>query len=356
MSNRIMLGMGHPAHFHLFRELIELLKINNYEIKIVITDKDILAHLLDEHGLAYQRLGERKNKENLIDKALKVFRTTFVLRRIVKSFRPQIMIGTLSQMAYAGKLERVPFYFFGEDDITYTFLQCYITYPFVTNMVAPTVTNVGVFRYKKVAYNGYQKLAYLHPNRFKPNPELIPEIDVNSTYAIVRLVDLNAYHDVNINGIDMDFLRVLIGKLSRIGKVYLSSENELPNEFEKYKLPVSVKYMHHALAYATVFVGDSQSMTVEAAVLGIPALKFNDFNGKISVLNELESKYGLTYGFNTSQKKELLSKIDELIETNELKAIFTEKRQLMLNQKLDVTAFMFEFVEEKIKNIKYKLQ
>jgi hypothetical protein len=70
----------------------------------------------------------------------------------------------------------------------------------------------------------------------------------------------------------------------------------------------------------------------------------------------LESKYGLTYGFNTSQKKELLSKIDELIETNELKAIFTEKRQLMLNQKLDVTAFMFEFVEEKIKNIKYKLQ
>jgi len=355
MNNKVLIGMGHPAHFHLFKELIGELKNKKYELKIVITDKDILARLLEEHGLEYEKLGERKKNEKLIDKALKIFNSTIVLSRIVRRFCPDIMIGTLSQMAYVGRLENVPFYFFGEDDINYTFLQCYITYPFVINMVAPVPTNVGIFKYKKIEYNGYQKLAYLHPNRFKANSELIPEIDVNSDYSIIRLVDLNAYHDVNINGIDFRFLKILIEKLTKIGRVYISSENDLPKDFESFRLPINVKHMHHALAYSTLFVGDSQSMTVEAAILGVPALKFNDFKGKISVLNELETKYKLTFGFNTSQQNEILSKIDELILTQNLKEEFKRRRQKMLSEKIDVTSFMLTLVEEKIKQKRNKI-
>ena len=43
-----------------------------------------------------------------------------------------------------------------------------------------------------------------------------------------------------------------------------------------------------------MFIGDSQTMTSEAAVLGVPSLRCNSFAGRISYINEQEFKYGLT--------------------------------------------------------------
>ncbi len=54
--------------------------------------------------------------------------------------------------------------------------------------------------------------------------------------------------------------------------------------------------IYHALYYADLYIGDSQTIAAEKAVLGTPALRFNDFVGKIGYLEELEHKYGLTFG------------------------------------------------------------
>ena len=80
-------------------------------------------------------------------------------------------------------------------------------------------------------------------------------------------------------------------------------------------------------------------MTVEAAVLGTPALKFNDFAGKISILNMLENNYGLTFGFKSSEPAALLKKMDELIATTDLKSVFANRRNIMLRDSVDVSAF-----------------
>ena len=42
-------------------------------------------------------------------------------------------------------------------------------------------------------------------------------------------------------------------------------------------------------------------MAVEAAMLGTPSLRFNDFAGKIGVLEELEHKYELTFAIPPSE-------------------------------------------------------
>ena len=80
-------------------------------------------------------------------------------------------------------------------------------------------------------------------------------------------------------------------------------------------------------------------MAVEAAVLGAPALKFNDFAGKISILNMLENNYGLTFGFKSSEPAALLKKMDELIATTDLKSVFANRRNKMLQDTIDVSAF-----------------
>lgn len=40
--------------------------------------------------------------------------------------------------------------FLGEDDFNYTWLQGIVTYPYVTKILVPNVTNVGPFKYKNI--------------------------------------------------------------------------------------------------------------------------------------------------------------------------------------------------------------
>jgi predicted glycosyltransferase len=144
----------------------------------------------------------------------------------------------------------------------------------------------------------------------------------------------------------------LIRILSPYGKIYITSERNLPEWLEKYKLRSKPSNIHHVLAHAKVFIGDSQSMAVEAAMLGVPSIRFNDFAGRISLLEELESKYSLTYSIPTSEPERLYSLIHELIANNKLKEIFRERQQKMIADKIDVTAFwgwLFESYPEHIK-------
>ena len=86
-------------------------------------------------------------------------------------------------------------------------------------------------------------------------------------------------------------------------------------------------------------------MAVEAALLGTPSIRFNDFAGKISVLEELEHKYGLTYGIPSSQPDRLYSTVRELLSMPSVRGEFQARRQVMLSEKIDVTAFFTWFIE-----------
>ena len=103
--------------------------------------------------------------------------------------------------------------------------------------------------------------------------------------------------------------------------------------------------MHQVLAFSNMLIGDSQSMSVESAMLGIPSVRFSDFAGKISVLEELEHKYGLTFGIKTKNPKQLFEKIEELLAMPDLREEFQRRRQIMLANKIDVTAFFVWFIE-----------
>ena len=94
-----------------------------------------------------------------------------------------------------------------------------------------------------------------------------------------------------------------------------------------------------------MFFGDSQSMAVEASLLGVPNIRFNDFAGKISVLEELENKYELTCGILSSNPKQLLDKTKSLLNQPKLSEIWKIKKNYMLSEKIDVTAFIVWFVE-----------
>jgi len=103
--------------------------------------------------------------------------------------------------------------------------------------------------------------------------------------------------------------------------------------------------IHSFIYYATMFIGDSQTMTAESAVLGTPAFKCNSFAGEMAVANEIEHKYGLSFSYKPEQFDEMLKQIEELLTIPDLKENWQVKRNTMLKDKIDVTAFMNWFVE-----------
>jgi len=221
---KILFALGHPAHFHLFKNVIEKLSKNGHAVQIIISEKDILKKLLAEKGFDYRTISDRKLNESIFDKGLKILRSTRHLLKIVRAFNPDLMVGSLSQPAFVSFLTRIPYVFVGEDDITYTFLQGLITYPFVAAILAPEPTNVSIFKYKKCSYKGYQKLAYLHPSVFKPDIFVLNKNYVKRPFFLIRIVNLNAYHDVGIGGLSEYLMDLLIEKMETHGSIYISSE------------------------------------------------------------------------------------------------------------------------------------
>ena len=93
-------------------------------------------------------------------------------------------------------------------------------------------------------------------------------------------------------------------------------------------------------------------MAAEAGVLGTPFIRFNDFVGKISYLEELENVYKLGYGFKTTEIDKLYDKLKQLVTVSDLKKMFHKRREKMLSNKINVDSYISWFIENYPKSVK----
>jgi len=343
---RILFGLGHPAHYHLFKNVFKNFRSRNIDFKIVITDKDILSRLLKDDGYDFVQLLKKNPNETLLKKARSILSSTLELSKDIGDFNPTLYIGCISQIVYAGFFNRIPSLFFAEDDFKITYLQGLSLYPFVSHVISPDVTDVDYFSFKKFSYNGYHELAYLHPNQFKPDRKIVEKyFSTDEPFFVLRFASLNAYHDVGIKGLTTNIARNLIEILEPYGKIYITSEIPLVDELEKYRIAINVVDMHHILAFAKLYIGDSQTMAAESGVLGTPFIRFNDFVGKIGYLNDLENNYRLGFGIKPKDEDLLYKTVNQLLFQKDLDKEWQKRRKVMLADKIDVNAFYLWFIE-----------
>ena len=346
---KILCHLVHPAHFHLFKNILESLSKNGHEILITIRNKDVLENLLIESNLKYIKISDIQDSNSKLSLITSILKKTYSLIKISKFFRPDIMISSATEVAIAGKLIRVPTLLYFEDDLEYVKNWALICGPLASNLICPESCSAGKWVNKVVKYNGYHELTYLHP---KLTDFSISETSKTKPKYLLRLAKLTAYHDDNNSGIDNKLAHKIIDQLKVKGDVYISAERELSNDFKELKLKVKSTELLDFMRDVDLYIGDSQTMAAEAAVLGIPSIRFNDFVGKLGYLEELEHKYGLTYGIKTSEPEKLLEKIDELISYPNIKEEWQKRRAKMLADKIDVTAFMVWFIENYPNSVK----
>ncbi|HRH65903.1 MAG TPA: DUF354 domain-containing protein [Bacteroidia bacterium] len=327
--------LGHPAHFHLFKFAIRALKPE--QVVVCIKSKDVLETLLKEAGIPYinidAKAGKKKNKISL---AVTVAARIWTLASIVRKMKPKRLMGSTAELSVLGKLFGIPSFIFFEDDLHHVPEYARIAGPAATYLICPDCCSAWKWEKKKIGYSSYHELAYLHPNHFQPDASRVPVFAAPGVRKfILRFSDLGAYHDTGISGMSDAIAFRIIERLQKEGKVFITSERPLPPQFEPYRIAIRASDIHHAMAFTDLFLGDSQTMTAEAAVLGTPALRYNDWVGKLGYLEDLEHKYALTVGVPAGEEELLMTALESLLSIPDLPEEFQRRRKIMLNEKAD---------------------
>jgi len=342
---KILIDIGHPAHVHLFKNLISALSSKGHKILVTVKDIPAAKILLDLYGIPYLEIG--KKSDSIKGKFVNQLKYDWRLLHLVRKNKIDLMIGTSITIAHVSRLCQADSIVFDDDDDEVQPLMTKLGHPFADLVLSPDALKNKRKKKETIYYAGYHELAYLHPKRFSPDDDVIKEAGIKDSekYFVLRFNSFKAHHDIGVHGLSIENKRKLVNMLSEHGKVFITTEREIDPEFEKYKISIPAHKIHSFLSYSTMFLGDSQTMTSEAAVLGIPSIRSNSFVGRISYLEEEEHKYGLTFGYKINSTNKMFTKIEELLSMPELLKVWQSKRDKMLSEKIDVTAFMVWFVE-----------
>jgi len=345
---KLLFYLGHPAHFHLLKNTIAYFKNDGNEVVVLIKKKDILEELCQQDKLDYINILPEGKGRSHFSTIYGLLKRDYRIFNLIRKNKPKLLIGSEPSLAHVGKLLNIPSLILCEDDAEFIPGFALLAYPFVSHIVSPQITSAWKWEYKKIGYNSYHELAYLHPNHFNPDIGLINNhIITDKPFFILRFSKLEAYHDKGTFGITDELALQIINLLKDYGSVYINSEREIPEKLEQYRLKLPSKYMHHALKYCKLLICDSQTMAAEAAMLGTPSIRFNGHVDKnIAYLEELEKKYKLTFGVKVDNSTSLIYKIQEIIspESNDKK--WQTRRAELLKDKIDLSAFLIWFIQE----------
>jgi len=329
---KILIDIKHPAHVHFFKNFIKLMEEKGHEILVTAREKEMTTYLLDKYNIKYTKISSiGKGKLDLL-KELIVRNYRFY--KIAKKFNPDVLLGLMGiTIAPVGKLLGIPSVVFYDTENAR--LTNKIAYFFCTKFITPRCYKKKL-GYKNERYDGYHELAYLHPDYFKPNPKVLEKAGLKQgeKFTIVRFVSWGASHDIGHNGIPYDLKIKAVKEFSKYGKVFITSEKQLPEELEKFRIKLPPEDIHHLIYYATLLYGESATMASEAAVLGTYAIYIDD-EGR-GYTDEEESRYGLVFNSKTS----LIEKGVEILKDENSKIEAQRKRKKLLEETVDVTEYI----------------
>ncbi|MBZ0293636.1 MAG: DUF354 domain-containing protein [Anaerolineae bacterium] len=338
---RIAVDITHPAHFHFFKNAILEWRQQGHDVLILSRDKDLTLQLLDEAGWTHQCLS--RVRHGMTGLALELVEHSAGVWRALRRHRSQVVTaigGTF--IVHPARLLGIPsLVFYDTENAT---LSNRITYPTATRIFTPRAYRHDLGP-KQIRYDGFQELPYLHPNRFTADPSklAVEGLTPGEPFTFVRLVAWGSHHDVHDYGVQD--VHEVVRRLEPYGRVLISSESPLPDDLRRYERRGTVGDVHHVLAFARLFFGESATMASEAAQLGVPGIFLS--TSSRGYTDELEQRYQMVFNFNGAQalQAQALAQAEQILSDPESAAIFGQRHAAMMAEQIDVTAYIVEQVE-----------
>ena len=101
--------------------------------------------------------------------------------------------------------------------------------------------------------------------------------------------------------------------------------------------------MHDVLAYASLYLGEGATMATEAGILGTPSIYASSLVGTMGNFDELMKDYGLVYSYKGPAQA--LQQAVSILEQNNAKSEWGRRRERLLTEKIDVTGFVCDMLE-----------
>lgn len=335
MNKKIIFDIGHPAQVHNFKHVYKELVDKGWEGFFTLKNKEVAKRLLDAENIPYREL--RSNKKGKLNKLIDTFININLFLLYCLKFKPSIVVSRNSIHAtVVCRLLGIPHIGLSDTENSFIFSK-YVDVILTGNSFR---LNLGE---KQIRFKGNIELFYLHPNRFKPTNVLpLLGLEKKEKYTIIRFVSWDAHHDVGHKGLMLENKINAVTEFSKQGKVFISSEKQLPEQLLKYKINIPPDKMHDVIASASLLYGESSTMASEAAVLGVPAIFHDDFGRGYT---DEEEKFGLVFNYSESveDQNRAIKKGVELLNMD--RNVFLERKKTFLSEKIDTTAFLVWFIE-----------
>jgi len=295
---KVHIDITHPAHVHFFRPVISALRERGDGVSVTSRDKDVTLRLLDHFGIEHMCLSRASGTPlGLVRESV---HRDIRLARILRKERARVVLAREGAFAaQAGWLARCPSVSFDDtDDAT---LQLF-SYASLATRIYTDPAYGRRFGSKHRHFNGVMAAAYLSPQRFKPEFERLRGLGIDTERPIIllRLVNWAASHDVGQKGFEKASLLRLLRELEAYGRILITSEGPLLDELAPYRASVPPEQLHHVMAAASLYVGESATMAAESAILGIPSIHVS--TRTLWYTDLLEKKWGLVRNVRSAEE------------------------------------------------------
>lgn len=316
--------LSHPKHYYQFRYIINFLKSRGNKVSVLARQKDILINLLDEEEVSYTIPG--KHGKKLLSKLFIVPKLWWNYLKVARKISPDFIISKASPYAVLVKPFIKSKLVITPDSEVVKLTKKFVA-PFSDIVITPGTFNYDYGKnHKKI--DGFFEETYLSPKAFTPDKKMVKNLgfDPDEPYFILRFISWDANHDLHQFGFSEKEKSELISILKPFGKVYISAERKkLSPSLQKHQLNIPVSAIHHILYFASLYVGDSQTMATEAALLGTPSLRYNSFVGKNDMSNfKVLESHKLLMNFNKFAN--LQDGILKILTNKKSKQIWQQKR------------------------------
>ena len=339
---KYIIDIGHPKDIYTFKKIYFELLSEGHKILMTCNNRQYNKDLLSYYNMNYYIIGYHHKR--ILGKVIGLIKSIINMLIISLKFNPDNFISHGSIVAgFTSFIMHKP-HIALED--TFNMEQVKLSMLFTDVVLTGDYPHPSLGK-KEIKYPGYHELAYLHPNVFTLDERVLAILGMKKgeKYAIVRFVAWEASHDIGHSGISYENKIKLVKTLSRHLHVFISSEKKLPEALKNYQINIPPEQMHSALAFAHLFIGESGTMACESACLGVPSI-YLDNKGR-GYTDDFEKSYGLVYNFSESITDQIaaIKKAEEIALKQNVREDYLAKREKMLADKIDVSAFLIWFAE-----------
>ena len=337
---KILIDIGHPGQVHYFKNAISILKKNGHEILIVARDREYVFDLLDKYKFEYINRGKGRN--SIIGKFVYMFEADFKIFKIARKFRPDLFLSFSSpyaaQVSFLLKKTHIAINDTEHEDTMYSIF----TYPFCTCILTPRSFQSDLGK-KHIRFDNVVEGFYINKDHFTPdkNVKELLKLKKDEKFVFFRFSGFHAHHDIGQTGLDFDTKLNLIEKLRKEYRIFISSEDDLPEQLKKFKINIPSDKMHDVLAKAHLFIGESATMASESCMLGTHSVYVN--SSPITCNIKIQQEAGVAKYFSSSDG--VLEYVTDLIEDKNLKAKTKKKSIEMQKNFINPTYFLVWFIE-----------